>query len=235
MKQAYIFMHVPFEGPAAIRDWLAQRHIGIREVQTWTVEDWQALALPDWLFIMGGPMSACDDATYPWLAHEAAYIRRAMDAGKAVVGVCLGAQLIARTLDARVMPNAHREIGWWPVTATAAGRAHPLGELFAAGPAVLHWHGDTFDIPAGAVHLAQSAACANQIFLYGNNVLALQCHLEMRRKHVERLAHFCAAELAAGGPFIQPEAEVLAADAPFAESEALLDVLLERFQAGLDG
>lgn len=233
MPQATIFMHVPFEGPAAIRDWLSQKGFVIHEVQTWTVANWHSLALPDWLVIMGGPMAAWDDTAYPWLAEEAAFIRRCIDAHKAVLGICLGAQLIARTLGARVWKNAHREIGWWPVTATHAGQTHPLGALFCTSPSVLHWHGDTFDIPAGAVHLAQSEACANQVFAYGDHVLALQCHLEMRRPHVERLAHFCADELATGGPYIQSADKVLDPAAPFAASEALLRQLLDRFQSGL--
>lgn len=231
MKNALILMHVPFEGPAAIRDWLTRAGFTLRELQCGSDTDWQALDLPDWLVIMGGPMSANDDATLPWLGHEMAFIKRAIDAGKKVLGVCLGAQMIARVLGAAVTRNPAREIGWFPVTSTVAGQHHPLGQVFADAPSVLHWHGETFDIPAGAVHLAQSECCTNQAFLYRQHVLGLQCHLEMGRKHVERLCAACADELAGGGTFVQPASAILATDAPFADNQQRLDRLLDAFLA----
>lgn len=231
MLHALVLMHVPFEGPAAIRGWLEQHQFQTERLNCPDVSDWNALALPDWLVIMGGPMSVNDTHEHPWLVEEMAFIKRAIDAGKKVLGICLGAQLIARTLGAEVTRNAEKEIGWFPIKATSGMGEHPLGKFFANFPMVLHWHGDTFAIPDGAVHLAQSVACTNQVFLYGNNVLALQCHLEMARPHVERLCDACADELREGGRFVQPVEKILAPHVPFASSKALLDELLDAFAA----
>jgi GMP synthase-like glutamine amidotransferase len=231
MQQALVFTHVPFEGPAAIRDWLTSKGITSNKLQCDDDIDWQSLILPDWLVIMGGPMSVNDTDSHPWLKSEIAFIRHAIDAGKKVLGICLGGQLIARALGANVTRNSQKEIGWFPVSATTEGSRHPLGKVFSASPSVLHWHGDTFAIPDGAVHLARSEACGNQAFAWQSNVLALQCHLEMGRKHVERLVESCASELAQGGPFIQPAGTILGADAPFEASSALLYEALDCFQA----
>ena len=231
MKQALILKHVPFEGPATIRQWLEQRDLHITQLHTPEIGAWQDLALPDWLVIMGGPMSVNDTAEHPWLVEEMALIKRAIDAGKKVLGICLGAQLIARTLGAEVTRNAEKEIGWFPIKATSGMGEHPIGKFFANFPMVLHWHGDTFAIPDGAEHLAQSVACTNQVFTHGNNVLALQCHLEMARPHVERLCDACADELREGGRFVQPVEKILAPHVPFASSKALLDELLDAFAA----
>ena len=132
----------------------------------------------DLLVVMGGPMGVADEAAYPWLRVEKQFILRAIEAGKRVLGICLGAQLVAEVLGARVYRNPYREIGWFPVvrndraTQTAVGQAIPE-ELCA-----LHWHSDTFDIPVGAAPLGASAACRNQGFVYNERVLALQFHLE---------------------------------------------------------
>lgn len=229
MKTALIFKHVPFEGPAAIRQWLERQGLQIEQLHTPDIADWQALELPDWLVIMGGPMSVNDTSELPWLIAEKAFVKRAIDAGTKVLGICLGAQLIANVLGAAVTRNADKEIGWFPISATPAGLAHPLGQLLSAAPTVLHWHGETFAIPAAAIHLAQSEACAHQAFLFGNNALGLQCHLEMGLTQVTRLADACADELATGQRFIQPVETILSKDAPFAASQALLEKLLDTF------
>jgi GMP synthase-like glutamine amidotransferase len=147
---------------------------------------------------MGGPMGVYDDAQYPWLAAEKEHIRAAIDAGKAVLGICLGAQLIAASLGAEVLPHTHKEIGWFPVSMTAAGVAHPLFAGINPAMTVFHWHGDRFDIPAGAQHLMSSTGCDNQAFAYGEKVLALQFHLEMDVAAVEGLIGACGRELKQG-------------------------------------
>lgn len=230
-QHALVLMHVPFEGPAAIKHWLTQHNIDCKEKHAPHIEAWQTLELPDWLVVMGGPMSVNDTAQHPWISQEIAFIRRAIDAGTRVVGVCLGAQLIAKSLGASVVRNAHAEIGWFEIRATDTGRQYPLGALFTDNPCVLHWHGDTFELPYGAQLLASSDACRNQIFTYGTNVLGLQCHLEMGRPQVERLARECADELAAGGHYVQPATTILAATQPFDTAQRLLDQLLSGFES----
>ena len=179
MKLHY-FQHEPFEGLGMIADWAAKQG----HVLSCTPFFDPGARLPkldeyDALVVMGGSMGVYDEDRFPWLAAEKAHIRAAIDAGKRVLGICLGAQLIAACLGAKVAPHTHKEIGWFPVAMTDAGVVHPLLAGFNSAMTVFHWHGDRFEIPAGAQHLMSSAACDNQAFIYGEHVLALQFHLEM--------------------------------------------------------
>jgi len=194
--------HVAFEGPAGIADWIARRG------DTWSqvpLHDGAPLPDPasvDALLVMGGPMNIYQYRDHPWLRTEYRFIEKALDDGKKVIGVCLGAQILANILGSRVFQNAEREIGWYPVSFTREAR-----EILPALPesqTVLHWHGDTFDLPAGAVRLAASEACPEQGFLWENRALALQFHLEMTPQTVAAIAEGCRDELAPGR-FIQSE------------------------------
>jgi GMP synthase-like glutamine amidotransferase len=185
----------------------------------------------DRLVVMGGPMSVGDTDAYPWLADERAFVAEAVAAGKSMVGVCLGAQLIAAALDARVYPNADKEIGWLPVRLTDQARGLDLCDGLPLQQTVFHWHGDTFDLPAGAVHLAESDACANQAFLVDGRVLGLQCHLESTPASVAAICEHCADGLAPGR-FVQTAAEMRAADPDlYAGIGRTLELLLDRLPA----
>lgn len=133
---------------------------------------------PDLLVILGGPIGAYEDAAYPFLAGELRLIKARLAAKKPVLGICLGAQILARALGARVYPGPAKEIGWAAIELTDAGARSPLKHLAAEKTQVLHWHGDTFDLPPGATHLAASAVCRNQAFALGNYALGLQFHAE---------------------------------------------------------
>ncbi|EKF75397.1 glutamine amidotransferase domain-containing protein [Alcanivorax hongdengensis A-11-3] len=220
--------HVPFEKLGAMEAWFKQHGDRISATRFYHGE-----ALPDpqdldMLVVMGGPMGADDEERYPWMADEKRFIRACIDANKKVLGVCLGAQLIARVLGAPVTRNAHREIGWFPVQPTGAGRDDPLGRLFGSAPPVLHWHGDTFAIPEGAVHLLRSEGCANQAFRYGERVLGLQFHLELTADHASTLCQECPDDLAPG-PFVEARDSMLADTQRFARARELLDQVLNRF------
>jgi GMP synthase-like glutamine amidotransferase len=196
MKLHY-FQHEDFEGLGMIAEW-AQRH-GHTLTRTAFFEP--GATLPDTkkydaLIIMGGSMGVYDEERFPWLVAEKAHIRAAIDAGKPVLGICLGAQLIAASLGAKVAPHKFKEIGWFPVTMTDAGAAHPLLSGLNPTMTVFHWHGDRFEIPEGAQHLMSSAACDNQAFVYGKNVLALQFHLEMDDAAVQAILAAGAEEIA---------------------------------------
>ena len=145
---------------------------------------------PDLLAVLGGPIGAYEDDLYPLLKNEIALIAAQLAAGKPVLGICLGAQLMARALGARVYPGRAKEIGWKPLSLTAAGEQllAPLKNL-----PVLHWHGDTFDLPAGAVNLASTPDCDQQAFTHGKHALAFQFHPEAQEKGFERwlVGHAC--------------------------------------------
>ncbi|MBW4572985.1 MAG: glutamine amidotransferase [Tolypothrix carrinoi HA7290-LM1] len=134
---------------------------------------------PDIFVILGGPMGAYDDRNYPFLVDELRLLERRLDADLPTLGICLGAQLMARTLGARVYPGPYREIGWSPLELSKEGIHTPLAHLVAENTLVFHWHGDTFDLPVGSIHLASSPKYQNQAFSWGKCGLALQFHPEV--------------------------------------------------------
>lgn len=131
------------------------------------------------LIIMGGPMSVDDIHEYPFLLPEVELIEKTLSLNKPVLGICLGAQLMAKALDARVYANRVKEVGWHGIELTKAASSDPLFSVFPSPMAVFHWHEDTFDLPKNAVHLARSSRCENQAFRWGNNAYGLQFHLEV--------------------------------------------------------
>ena len=141
---------------------------------------------------------------------------------------CLGAQLIARVLGAPVTANPDKEIGWFAVYPTSAGKSDSIGKLFASAPPVLHWHGDTFAIPDGAVHLLESKGCPNQAFRYGDNVLGLQFHLELQTDNAAALCDACPQDLA-DDPWVEPRASMLADEQRFEDARQLLGRVLSAF------
>jgi GMP synthase-like glutamine amidotransferase len=227
----HCLQHVPFEGPAGIADWAASRG---HSVTTTPVYDGAPPPDPsgfDWLVVMGGPMGVYDEEVHPWLAAEKACLRETIAAGKTVIGVCLGAQLLAQVLGARVYRNPVKEIGWFPVELTEAARECDPFAFLPDQLTVYHWHGDTFDLPDGALHLARSEGCAHQAFLWGGRVLGLQFHLESTAVSVRDLVAHCADELVPG-PYVQT-AETMLAAAPedYARLHAALTGILDRLPA----
>lgn len=169
------FRHVPHEHPGGIAAALAARGIRCEMADLAAApESWESA---DGLLFLGGPMSANDDL--PFLRAELRIVERAATAGKPLLGVCLGAQLIARALGAKVYRNPVKEIGWAPIQWTPAARNDFLFGEFAEPETVFHWHGETFDLPAGAEWLSYSDLCRNQAFRAGSNIYGLQFHLEV--------------------------------------------------------
>jgi GMP synthase-like glutamine amidotransferase len=157
------------------------------------------------LIVMGGPMSVNDEPAFPWLRREKEFIRGAVERGVPVLGVCLGAQLIASALGAKIYKNPHKEIGWFPIEGLDGP---PDVFRFPESCAVFHWHGETFDLPSGAVRLAKSAAYENQAFQIGRRVIGLQFHLEITPEGVQSLVDNCGGDLTPG-PYIQTADEML--------------------------
>jgi len=197
--------HVAFEDSGSIGLWAADRGHEFADIR---LDEGAAFPEPssyDLLVVMGGPMNVYEEEAVPFLAAEKAGLIKAVESGKPVLGVCLGAQLLADALGAKIYRNEEPEIGWWPVTLTPEAAKEPL---FAGMPETFkafHWHGDAFEIPQGAVSLAASEACPNQGFCYEGRVIGLQFHLETTPSSMTRLIKFCKAELSQDSPFVMKE------------------------------
>ena len=199
MKNALALRHVAFEdlgafAPALANAGFAVRYVDVGRGDLATVDANE----PDLMIVLGGPIGAYDDGIYPFLMQELNAIEQRLAAGHATMGICLGAQLIARAAGARVYPSGRKEIGFGPIALTAAGEASCLAP-FAEDPVTLHWHGDTFDLPAGSVHLAATDLCRNQAFAIGSNIIGFQFHPEVDPRGIESWLIGHAFELAASG------------------------------------
>ncbi len=224
----HCFQHVPFEGLGAIEKWAAKQKATITTTRFFAGEKPGACDF-DWLIVMGGPMSVHDTMQYCWLAQEKKAISRAISDGKTVLGICLGAQLIAEVLGASVTDNNHKEIGWFPVRLTAAAKTDPLMAGLPDTFPALHWHGETFSIPPRARHLATSSACANQAFSYNQRVLALQFHLEATPASTAGLIKHCRNEMQPG-PWVQNADNIVDRQEFFNQANMLLEKLLANLE-----
>lgn len=207
--RAHYLQHVPFEGLGSIGTWLVSAGYAITGTKLFESADFPDLDQIDLVIAMGGPMSVNDEDEYPWLTAEKEFIRNAIELGKPVLGICLGAQLIANAMGAKVYKNTESEIGWFPVRRVAHASADSFG--FPDSSQVFHWHGETFDLPAGAILLASSEGCVNQAFQLGAAVIGLQFHLETTPESARALVANCRDELKSSR-YVQTENEILAVD-----------------------
>lgn len=224
-----VLQHVAFEPAQSLVKWAALKGHKLCVCRLFKGDDLPALGSFDSLFILGGPMGVHDVKQYPWLKAEAEFIKRAIDADKNIIGICLGAQLVALCLGANVSKNPQPEIGWFK---TKRIGAHPLSQHFADLLA-FHWHVDTFALPPAAVKLAASEACANQAFIYRDNILGLQCHLEFCPATVKRLLVNSKKDLIAA-PYVQTGAEMLANKSNFSAANRAFYSILNHFFGLLD-
>lgn len=177
MRSALVVRHVPFEGLGRLEEALDRAGVTPRYFDIGQPIESRDLEAASALILMGGPMSANDPD--PWVPNELAAIERALGRSQPVLGICLGAQLLAKALGSRVCRNHAREIGWLPINWTPLAATDPLFHDFQSPETVFHWHGETFDLPAGSAWLARSELCAHQAFRYGANAYGLQFHLEV--------------------------------------------------------
>jgi len=205
--RVHVLQHVPFEGLGSIEAWLSQRNAHVTYTRPFEFAKLPALTDVDFIIALGGPMSVNDEEQLPWLREEKHFVAEAIADKKAVLGICLGAQLIASALGARVYSGIEKEIGWFPVFA----EPYAFNTFaFPASTEVLHWHGETFDLPVGAVHLASSAGCNNQAFQIGERVIGLQFHLETTPTSAAAIIDDCADELLPSQRYIQTESALRA-------------------------
>jgi GMP synthase (glutamine-hydrolysing) len=220
-----VFQHLHCEGPGAIADWARARGHAIATTRLDLGEPLPPPDAVDFLVVMGGPMNIYQDRDHPWLRDEREFIAAHISAGKPTVGVCLGAQFLADALGARVMQNPEIEIGCFPVEFTAEARTR-----FPFLPETLpvtHWHGDTFDLPRGAMRLASSAGCLDQGFVFGDHVLALQFHPEVSGEDLAAWLQAFGGELPPGR-YVSSAEEILATPADvFTAGHATLTSLLD--------
>ena len=180
MKKLLVFQHVPYEDLGNLKPLLQSAGIQIDSVNFSREPEAQpSLDGYDGLVVLGGRMAVYEAEKYPHLTMETKLIERAAEKNLPVLGICLGSQLVANALGARVYPSGIKEIGWYDLSTTAGAKADPLFRHVGLTEKVFQWHGDTFDLPNEAVHLASSSLCRNQAFRYRNNIYALQFHLEV--------------------------------------------------------
>lgn len=215
--------HVPFEGLGCIQSWLTAGRHAVTCSRLWAGDIFPDIGNVDGLIVMGGPMGIYDEAEFPWLAAEKIFLREIIAQDKPVLGICLGAQLIADVLGSKVWKNDQKEIGFFPISGNPE---HAISKPWK-NQTVFHWHGDTFGIPDGAVQLASSEATKNQAFLYKTNVLGLQFHLETTEKSLMSLYENAKDEIT-DAPFIQTLEKMHEYFPTLGSCNALMAAVLER-------
>ncbi|MBN8852414.1 MAG: hypothetical protein BGO55_01550 [Sphingobacteriales bacterium 50-39] len=223
----HVLQHVPFEGPGTITDWCRSHGHQMDTTPLYSPDHrLPSTDVVDMLIIMGGPMGVYDEETYPWLKTEKGFIHDFLQLDKPVLGICLGAQLLAVCNGAVVRPAPQKEIGWFPVKQTAAARNEPwFYSLFKNDPILFHWHGDRFEIPKGAVELAFTEANDNQAFLLNKKVLGLQFHAEVNEDGLRQMVQEGLHELQEG-TYIQ-SAEILLASPSFNTAHPIMWAILD--------
>jgi len=205
----HYFQHVAFETPGYIEIWANQNKHTLSATKFYEL-NYQLPNLNelDWLVVMGGPMSVNDEHLFNWLAAEKQIIKSAIQANKTVIGICLGAQLIASVLGAEVYKNSKKEIGWFPLTKNSIGKKQPLFSEIPDNFTAFHWHGDTFTIPTDAVNVFESDICTNQAFIYESRILGIQFHLEVTPFLISEFIKYGQSELVKD-TYIQTDNEII--------------------------
>lgn len=205
--RVHALLHVPFEGLGRIRPWLEKQGCALTETHLYRHEPLPAVTDFDWLVVMGGPMSVHDGHDYPWLNPEKSLIKAAIAADKILLGICLGAQLIAEAAGGEVVAG-EPEIGWWPLSVGPDSEDDRFG---LAQLTAFHWHGEQIRLPPAAVRLASSAGCRNQAFQLGERIIGLQFHLETTPESARLLVEHAGGDLQPSR-FVQDAASLMQAD-----------------------
>jgi GMP synthase-like glutamine amidotransferase len=226
--RVHCVQHVPFEGLGSMDGWLQARRYSITYSRMFAWDTLLEMDAFDLLIVMGGPMSVNDEQRFSWLGYEKRFIAQAINHDKYVLGICLGAQLIASALDATVRKNPQPEIGWFPVDTVPHQHGHLPGKDLPQSFDAFHWHGETFYLPAGETHLFRSAACQNQGFAYKTRVLGLQFHLETTPSSAQALIDHYRHDIVPS-QYIQSEKEMLASSDRFDSANRKMAVILDQW------
>jgi GMP synthase-like glutamine amidotransferase len=226
----HYLQHVPFEPLGSIAPWAERGGHDVIGTHVYAGDVFPEQDAFDALIVMGGPMSVNDEDRHPWMRGEKTFIERTLKEDKCVLGFCLGGQLIASAAGAMVTPNEYREIGWFPIKGTNGATG-----LFPEEAMVFHWHGERFELPAGAVHLASSEGCGNQAFLLNDKVLAMQFHMEFTSEIVAGLAERLKDEILEGGSYVQNTDTMLGDPQRFRNLKRLCFDTLDTFLGHDDG
>lgn len=223
----HVLQHEVFEEPGYILEWARRKNFEISFTRFHMLECLPTHTAYDLLLIMGGPMSVHDEDRYPWLVDEKAFILEAIAQNKKIIGVCLGSQLLALALGSKVYRNRWKEIGFFEVFQT--NQDHPLLDGLPHHFTAFHWHGDTYDLPARCQLLYRSEACENQAFIWNNQILGLQFHLEVTPDLLQLFLDNADDELKEKSPYIQSASEMLQKASLLKEANRVLERMLDNF------
>lgn len=224
--------HVPFEDLAHVEEWARLKGHRISRTLLFSDDSFPPMSEFDWLIILGGPMNIYEEEKYPWLKREKKFIAEANAQQKVILGICLGAQLIADVLGGSVSKNPYREIGWHPVQLTAEAKNSSIFSAFPSRFIAFHWHGDTFAIPPGALRTAESEGCTNQALEYNGRVIGLQFHLESSIASIQRLIQNCGDEIVEG-KYVQKPEEMMREKDHVPQINELMDLWLDNLEKSL--
>ncbi|OHD15151.1 MAG: hypothetical protein A2086_04925 [Spirochaetes bacterium GWD1_27_9] len=227
MRLHYL-QHCNFETPANILEWAAKKNMTVTSTMFFNDPKLPKMDDFDLLVVMGGPMNVYEEDKFPFLKEEKKFIEDAIEMNKKVVGICLGAQLISCVLGGKVTKNKFKEIGFFNVKKTNPKDNLKILELIPDEFLCFHWHGDTFEIPKQATSIFKSEGCDNQGFIYKNNVLALQFHLELNKNGLYSLIDNCKNELTKA-LYIQDETKIIANIKHLQQMEGLMNKILDNF------
>lgn len=223
----HYLQHVEFEDLGFLKKWAKTKGYTIKSTKLYLEQQLPDIAEFDFLIILGGPMSVNDSDKLEWLKKEKELIKNAIISNKKILGICLGAQLLAEALGAKIYKNKNPEIGWFKIF--ESNREIVNSKDLPTECLAFHWHGETFQVPDGATILYSSDACENQIFSYKNNILAIQCHLEIDKIGVQKLLINCSSDLnQLNKNYIQKEEEILKIH-NFYDINNLLNNIIEKY------
>lgn len=204
----HYYQHVNHEGPGVIQNWCYDNGHNMTRTNFRVNDDIPNPDLYDVLIIMGAHFSVHDTDKYPWLIKEKRSIDRALNDGKKVLGICLGAQLIAEVLGAEVKKSEFKELGWHKIKFSKEGMNSKLFNHYPQIHDMFHWHGETFNLPDNCMLVAESEACQNQIFQYGELAVGFQCHPELSEYHIGRMLEK-SSDCLTDGKYVNSKEEIL--------------------------